>query len=99
MGVPVILVVEDDIRYYSSFLPVIYTELITQSRRSSAKDSTWRTNWCACAPGPRFCSAPTTNAPSWTGGEYREYLLGVISDVEFPAMANSIRKPDSSWRA
>ena len=33
MGVPVILVVEDNIRYYSSFLPVIYTELITQSRR------------------------------------------------------------------
>ena len=32
MGVPVMLVVEDNIRYYSSFLPVIYTELITQSR-------------------------------------------------------------------
>src|ERR1700682_6513233 len=33
IGVPVILVVEDNIRYYSSFLPTIYTELITQSRR------------------------------------------------------------------
>jgi len=33
MGVPVLLVVEDNIRYYSSFLPVIYTELIKQSRR------------------------------------------------------------------
>ena len=33
MDVPVILVVEDDIRYYSLFLPVIYTELISQSRR------------------------------------------------------------------
>ena len=33
MGVPVVLVVEDNIRYYSSFLPMIYTELITQSRR------------------------------------------------------------------
>ena len=30
---PVMLVVEDNIRYYSSFLPVIYTELISQSRR------------------------------------------------------------------
>ncbi len=29
MDVPVILVVEDDIRYYSLFLPVIYTELIS----------------------------------------------------------------------
>ncbi|MGA2358756.1 MAG: histidine kinase, partial [Terriglobales bacterium] len=33
IGVPVLLVVEDNIRYYSAFLPVIYTELIKQSRR------------------------------------------------------------------
>src|SRR5271170_722437 len=33
LGVPVLLVVEDNIRYYSSFLPVIYTELSKQSRR------------------------------------------------------------------
>src|SRR5512142_758250 len=33
VGVPVLLVVEDNIRYYSSVLPAIYTELITQSRR------------------------------------------------------------------
>src|ERR1041385_689461 len=33
MGVPMLLVVEDNIRYYSSFLPVIYTELTKQSRR------------------------------------------------------------------
>jgi len=31
MGVPVLLVVEDNSRYYSSCLPVIYTELIKQS--------------------------------------------------------------------
>ncbi len=33
MGVPVVLVVEDDVRYYSALLPEIYTALITQSRR------------------------------------------------------------------
>src|SRR5215467_5593000 len=33
LGVPVLLVVEDNIRYYSAILPVIYTELIAQSRR------------------------------------------------------------------
>ena len=32
-GVPVILLVEDNVRYYSSFLPTIYTELIHQSER------------------------------------------------------------------
>jgi len=33
VGVPILLVVEDNIRYYSSILPVMYTELISQSRR------------------------------------------------------------------
>jgi len=33
MGVPAILVVEDNIRFYSSFLPVIYTELMNHSFR------------------------------------------------------------------
>ena len=33
MGVRVLLVVEDNVRYYSSFLPEIYTELIRQSER------------------------------------------------------------------
>ena len=32
-GVRVIMVVEDSVRYYSSFLPTIYTELISQSTR------------------------------------------------------------------
>src|SRR4051812_39475036 len=36
-GVPGILVVENDVRHYSSFLPEIYTALITQTRTSSAK--------------------------------------------------------------
>jgi len=33
MGVPAILVVEDSIRYYSSFLPVIYSELMLHSQQ------------------------------------------------------------------
>ena len=55
MGVPVLLVVEDNIRYYSSFLPVIYTELIKQSRRVIQEGITWPTSWCACRRARRFC--------------------------------------------
>ena len=33
LGVPVIIVVEDNIRFYSSFLPVIYTALMNHSHR------------------------------------------------------------------
>ena len=37
MGVPVVLLVEDNVRYYSAFLPMIYTELISQTRRVMRK--------------------------------------------------------------
>ena len=37
MGVQVIILVEDNVRYYSSFLPVIYTELLHHSQRSSPR--------------------------------------------------------------
>src|SRR5882757_4461549 len=33
MGVQVIILIEDNVRYYSSFLPVIYAELLHHSRR------------------------------------------------------------------
>ena len=33
VGVQVILLIEDNVRYYSSFLPVIYAELLQHSRR------------------------------------------------------------------
>ena len=53
MGVPVILVVEDDIRYYSVFLPVIYTELISQSRRLLSEANQRRAQaGAACARAP-----------------------------------------------
>ena len=37
VGVQVILLVEDNVRYYSSFLPVIYTELLQHSQRVIAE--------------------------------------------------------------
>ena len=33
VGVQTVIVIEDNVRYYSSFLPLIYTEMLKQSRR------------------------------------------------------------------
>jgi CheY-like chemotaxis protein len=83
MGVPVILVVEDNIRYYSSFLPVIYTELITQSRRviSEALNVAHKLMRCRARPKILLCSNYEDAAQHVM--KYRQYLLGVVSDVEF----------------
>ena len=83
IGVPVILVVEDNIRYYSSFLPVIYTELLTQSRRLIREGINVAHKLMRMRARPKILLASTYEEAAEFAREYQEYLLGVVSDVEF----------------
>src|SRR6202140_558508 len=84
IGVPVILVVEDNIRYYSSFLPTIYTELITQSRRLLSEGLNVAHKLVRMRARPKILLASNHEDAAQQVTKYREYLLGVVSDVEFP---------------
>ncbi|MBV9481624.1 MAG: histidine kinase [Acidobacteria bacterium] len=84
IGVPVILVVEDNIRYYSSFLPVIYTELLTQSRRLIREGINVAHKLMRMRARPKILLASTYEDAAELANAYQEYLLGVVSDVEFP---------------
>ncbi len=84
IGVPVILVVEDNIRYYSSFLPTIYTELITQSRRLLSEGLNVAHKLVRMRARPKILLATNYEDAARQVMKYREYLLGVVSDVEFP---------------
>ncbi|HXY51908.1 MAG TPA: PEP/pyruvate-binding domain-containing protein [Terriglobales bacterium] len=84
MGVPVILVVEDNIRYYSSFLPVIYTELITQSREVIREGINVAHKLMRMQARPKILLASNYEDATEKFLKYRDYLLGVVSDVEFP---------------
>jgi CheY-like chemotaxis protein len=84
MGVPVMLVVEDNIRYYSSFLPVIYTELITQSRRLISEGLNVAHKLVRLRARPKILLCSNYEEAEAMVMQYREYLFGVISDVEFP---------------
>jgi hypothetical protein len=84
IGVPVILVVEDNIRYYSSFLPVIYTELLTQSRRLIREGINVAHKLMRMRARPKILLASTYEEAAVLAREYQDYLLGVLSDVEFP---------------
>ncbi|MBI4503867.1 MAG: histidine kinase [Gemmatimonadetes bacterium] len=84
VGVPVILVVEDNVRYYSSFLPTIYTELITQSHRLISEGLNVSHKLVRTRARPKILLA-TTFEEAWAlFDQYRPYLLGLISDIEFP---------------
>ena len=84
MGVPVLLVVEDNIRYYSSFLPVIYTELIKQSRRVIQEGLNVAHKLVRMQARPRILLSTNFEDAARLVQEYRNYLFGVVSDVEFP---------------
>ncbi len=84
MGVPVLLVVEDNIRYYSSFLPMIYTELIKQSRRVIQEGLNVAHKLVRMQARPRILLSSNFEDASRLVQEYRNYLFGMVSDVEFP---------------
>jgi hypothetical protein len=83
-GVPVILVVEDSIRFYSSFLPAIYTELFAHLRRLLAEDlnASQRTMRMRARPKVLLCD---TYEDAWElFRRFEDQVLGLISDFEFP---------------
>ena len=84
MGVPVLLVVEDNIRYYSSFLPVIYTELIKQSRRVIQEGINVAHKLVRMQARPKILLCSNFEEAAQLVQEYRDYIFGLVSDVEFP---------------
>ncbi len=84
MGVPVVLVVEDDVRYYSTLLPEIYTALITQSRRVLSEGYNLAHKLVRARARPKILLAQDYESAVGIVERYRHYLFGVVSDVEFP---------------
>jgi CheY-like chemotaxis protein len=84
MGVPVVLVVEDDVRYYSALLPEIYTALITQSRRILNESYNLAHKLVRMRARPKILLAQDYESAIYIVERYRSYLFGVVSDVEFP---------------
>ena len=84
VGVPVLLVVEDNIRYYSSILPVIYTELITQSRRVIREGINVAHKLVRQRARPKILLCSDYEDAAQQVMQYRDNLLAVVSDVQFP---------------
>jgi CheY-like chemotaxis protein len=84
MGVPVVLVVEDNIRYYSSFLPLMYTELITQTRRVIQEGVNLAHKLMRMRARPKILLSSNFEEAFAFAARYQEHLLGIVSDVEFP---------------
>lgn len=83
-GVQVILVVEDGVRFYSSFLPVIYSELIAHSHRLVPEGLNLADKLLRLQARPKILLCRTWEEAFEAFTAYEENVLGVLSDVEFP---------------
>src|SRR5439155_27262150 len=83
-GVQVILVVEDNVRYYSSFLPVIYTELLHHSHRLISEGVNLSHKIMRMRARPKILLCETYEEACRYFHDYEEDILGIISDIEFP---------------
>lgn len=84
VGVQSIILIEDDIKFYSSFLPTIYAELMKQSQSLLVEGLNMAHKQLRMRARPKIllCSDFET---AWQYYEsYEENILGIISDVSFP---------------
>jgi CheY-like chemotaxis protein len=83
VGVQSIILIEDNVRYYSSFLPLIYTEILVQSRRLISEGINLSHKYLRMRARPKILLC-TNYESAWEYFEqYEDYVLGVISDVDF----------------
>lgn len=91
LGVPAILLVEDSIRYYSSFLPVVYQAVFEQTRKLIPEGLSLTEKLLRIKRRPKILLCDHYEEAWDFFTAYPDQTLGVISDVEFPREG----RPDS----
>ena len=83
-GLQVIIVVEDSVQRYSSFLTLLYTELMRQSGSLIAEGLNDLHRRMRMAARPKILLATTWEEAIAHYERYKDYLFALISDVRFP---------------
>lgn len=84
LGVQGILIVDDSPWYYSQFLPIIYTEVMKQTRYLISHAVNELHRQLRMRARPKILLAETYEEASEIIKKYHKNLLGIISDVGFP---------------
>jgi CheY-like chemotaxis protein len=83
-GVQVILLVEDDIRFYSSYLPMLFTEVMRQSERLIAESVNVYHRLLRMRARPKILLCDHFEEAANLYERYEDHILGVITDIEYP---------------
>jgi CheY-like chemotaxis protein len=92
-GVRAIILVEDSPQFYSSYLPLIYTELIQQSQMLIEEGKNLADKLMRQRARPKILHA-TTYETAWNYFRtYKSVLLGIITDMKFKIQGREL--PDA----
>ena len=83
-GVQSIIVVEDSVRFYSAYLPMLYTELVRQSRAVMADGFDRMQKLLRMRARPKILLATTFEEAAEFYEREKHSVLGVITDATFP---------------
>jgi CheY-like chemotaxis protein len=83
IGVQAIILVEDSVRYYSSYLPNLYKVVLNQSRHFVRETVNQQQQNLRMRGRPKILLATTYDEAMELYTKYKNNLLGVVSDVSF----------------
>ena len=90
VGVQIILLVEDSIRFYSSELPILFKIVLEESREFAKEALNEHQKMLRMRGRPKIMLARTYNEAVEIQEKYKDNILGVVSDMSFPR--NSIKE-------
>lgn len=92
-GVQSIILIEDNVKFYSSYLPLVYTEVMKQSQRLINEGLNLTHKFLRQRARPKILLC-TTYEQAWDYFErYEENILGVITDICFTR--NGVKDPEA----
>lgn len=95
VGVEVIVVVEDSVRFASSFLPMLYTELMRQSESLMTEGVNEVDRVLRMRARPKILWCENYETACQTVERFGPSILGVISDIRFPR--NGVVDPEAGF--
>jgi len=82
-NVRIIILLEDSIRYYSMFLPLIYSEIVNQTERTISEDVNEFQRLLRRRARPKILLASTYEEGMKIYQKYKNNILGIITDIGF----------------
>lgn len=93
VGVQILLLVEDGIRFYSSILPNLYKFVLEQSKEFSTEALNAHQMNLRMRGRPKIVLARTYKEAMEIYEKYKDYILGVITDVRYPMAPGAQKDP------